>query len=185
MCIRDSLCSISKLSLFKNNFHLHFIPRKQKETGKKKGKRLVVEEIESQETEPKTSENIKSTSQNKKNSNRMVIEEINTNNTLDEGINSNKDNGVIKSVPELKTQNKKSPVKTAEQVQEEKKDTEKPSEKVNNLSVSTFVPDKELPPDSIQNKNDGNELYRNGQYQEAQQKYTFAIHSLMTGWLLY
>ena len=153
------------------NINFYFTPRKQKEAGKKKGKRLVVEEIESQETKPEASENIKSTNQNKSKSNRMVIEEINS--------------SVVKSESELKTQNEKSSVKAAEQVPEEKKETEKPSKKTitSPPAVSSFVPDKELPPDSIQNKNEGNDLYRNGQYQEAQQKYTFAIHSLMTGWL--
>lgn len=149
------------------NINLNFIPRKQKETGNKKGKRLVVEEIESQETKSETSKSSKSTNQNKNNSNRIVSEEISS----------------IKPEPELKTQNKKVPVKATELVLEEKNKTEKPVKTINSSTVSSFAPDKELPPDSIQNKNDGNELYRNGQYQEAQQKYTFAIHALMTGWL--
>ena len=141
--------------------------RRHNETGKKKGKRLVVEEIESQEREQKTSDNVKSANQTKSSSNRMVIEEVNS-------------SSVAKPEPELKTLNEKNRVNT-DPVTEEKSDTEKPSIETTGPAVPTFAPDKELPSESVQSKNEGNDLYRNGQYQDAYQKYTFSIQSLMTG----
>lgn len=133
---------------------------KQSESNQQnKGKRLVVEEISSEDTKENINPIIVS-SQPCKKGNRLKIEEV-------------------ESSSETKTDNNTSVTKISV-VEQSKPESKLNLNESDQRKVEPAFEAKELPKDSVESKNEGNVLYKKGQYQEAYQKYTFAIQSLMS-----
>ena len=133
----------------------------------KKGTRLIVEEISSEEAKENVEPNINASHSNKK-GNRLKIEEIESeSDSHKDKTNLNDNRANIENSKDIPRESE------SNTPQENMADT-------TNSKVEVITP-KELPEDSVTSKNEGNALYKNGQYPEAYQKYTFAIQSLMIG----
>lgn len=109
--------------------------------------------------------NVKDPKPSAKKGKRLIIEDIDTSVTQEGN-----------TVPE-KTNNGEVP-NTANLVSKDDKPVEK-------TSTSIVARPKELPPDVVDLKNEGNDMYKAGRYVEAMKAYTSAIHMLMDGELLF
>lgn len=136
--------------------------KSKKTTNQKKGKRLTVEEIDNQDCmsdKVTIDTNVKDPKPSAKKGKRLIIEDIDTSVTQEGN-----------TVPE-KTNNGEVP-NTANLVSKDDKPVEK-------TSTSIVARPKELPPDVVDLKNEGNDMYKAGRYVEAMKAYTSAIHMLM------